>query len=189
MTAVRSSRSNTFLLLKSLWIGFVLITVFFVNCYKDSFKLPDLKPWKFVPVCNGRFGPLSLVAGNVFMEVGQPTRHCLCDVTQLIPSYSVTLQMVRQWALPARKRKYTFNNRHKFHHTIRGAEYSPWVTDLYRSVWIMFLFSPSCIISNLLSRELLLLKIQKRISSAKQFLIKHIGCLSMVPTCTFYQCS
>lgn len=47
-------------------------------------------------MCNGRFGALSLVAGDVFMEVGQPTRHRLRYVTQLIPGYGVTLQMVRQ---------------------------------------------------------------------------------------------
>lgn len=74
----------------------MLVTVLLVNCYKYSLKLADLKFWKFVPVCNGRFGPLSLVAGNVFMEVGQPARHRLCDATQLIPGYSVTLQMVGQ---------------------------------------------------------------------------------------------
>lgn len=47
------------------------------------------------------------------MEVSQPTRHRLRYVTQLIPGYDVTLQMVRQWALPARKGKLQFNNIHK----------------------------------------------------------------------------
>lgn len=52
-------------------------------------------------MCNGGFGPLSLVAGNVFVEVGQPAGHRLCDVTQLIPRYSVALQVVCQGALAA----------------------------------------------------------------------------------------
>lgn len=49
-----------------------------------------------LPVCNGRFGPLSLVAGNVLMQVSQATGHGLCYVTQLTPGHSVTLQVVCQ---------------------------------------------------------------------------------------------
>lgn len=49
-----------------------------------------------LPVCNGGFGALSLVAGNVFMEVGQAAGHGLCYVTQLAPGHSVTLQVVGQ---------------------------------------------------------------------------------------------
>lgn len=52
-----------------------------------------------LPVCNGGFGPLSLVAGNVLMEVGQAAGHGLCYVTQLTPGHSVTLQVVCQGAL------------------------------------------------------------------------------------------
>lgn len=50
----------------------------------------------FLPVCNGGFRPLSFVAGNVFMEVGQATGHGLCYVTQLSPGHRVTLQVVCQ---------------------------------------------------------------------------------------------
>lgn len=49
-----------------------------------------------LPVCNGRFGPLSLVAGNVLMQVSQAAGHGLCYVTQLTPGHSVTLQVVCQ---------------------------------------------------------------------------------------------
>lgn len=49
-----------------------------------------------LPVCNGGFGPLSLVAGDILMEVGQATGHGLCYVTQLTPGHSVTLQVVCQ---------------------------------------------------------------------------------------------
>lgn len=82
-------------------------------CYKHRFAKRDGEPLGVSPVCNGRFGALSLVAGNVFVEVGQATRHRLRYVTQLIPGYSVTLQMVRQRALPARKGKVQFNNSYK----------------------------------------------------------------------------
>lgn len=76
-------------------------------------KTVDLRSL-FLPVCNGGFGPLPLVAGNVFVEVGQPAGHRLSDVTQLIPGYSVALQVVCQGALAARKHSVQINrSRHK----------------------------------------------------------------------------
>lgn len=49
-----------------------------------------------LPVRYGGFGPLSLVARNVLMEVSQAAGHGLCYVTQLAPGHSVTLQVVCQ---------------------------------------------------------------------------------------------
>lgn len=54
----------------------------------------------FLPVSNGGLRPLPLEAGNVLVEVGQAPGHGLCYVAQLGPGHSVTLQVIRQRALP-----------------------------------------------------------------------------------------
>lgn len=61
------------------------------------------RSWRPLPVCDGGFGALPLVVGDVLVEVGQTAGHGLCYMTQLTPGHSVTLQVVSQWALQAHK--------------------------------------------------------------------------------------
>lgn len=102
--AVKSSRSRTFLLLKSLeeFEGELHFGLWKIRASQSVLTVkPNL--WTPLPVCNGGFGTLPLVVGDVLVEVGQTSGHGLCYMTQLAPGHSVTLQVVCQWALREEK--------------------------------------------------------------------------------------
>ena len=53
-----------------------------------------LREGQETPVGDGRFGSLSLEAGDVLMEVGQAPGHALRYVTEVAPDQDVSLQVV-----------------------------------------------------------------------------------------------
>lgn len=94
-------------------IGELYFVFLSFNCHKKAGLIKPfsqsnvtslLRFWSPLPVCNGGFGTLPLVVGDVFVEVSQTSGHGLCYMTQLAPGQSVTLQVVCQWALQAHQR-------------------------------------------------------------------------------------
>lgn len=79
------------------WVG--LIGFSFLRYFQTSFPLLLQDQSVVRPVSDGRFGSLSFLSGDVFVQVSQTARHRLGYVTKLGPADDVSLQEVWQRAL------------------------------------------------------------------------------------------